>query len=176
MRRIISLFSFAFLMMVTGAALPQAASAQTYGSRGGLPDGNYQETCRDIRVDNNRLTARCRTNSGYYNSTALNLRECRGGYVENYDGNLVCTGKGNGQDRWGNGYGNDRRGDRWDNGYRDLPQGGYRDTCRDIRVDRDVLTAYCRTKFGDWNYTSLNLRDCRGGNVENKRGVLVCRR
>lgn len=188
MRKIVSLFAFAVMAMFMGAALPQAASAQDgrYGGgndrryeRDELPSGGYQQTCRDIRVDNGRLSASCRGKYGGWNYTSLNLRDCRGGTVENHDGRLVCVSGygGNG------GYGNNGRDDDWGNGgygggygSRDLPPGGYRDTCRDIRLSRNILSAYCETKEGRWNYTTLDMRDCRYGNVENKRGVLVCRR
>jgi hypothetical protein len=169
MRTFSSLFSVSVFAALLSFALPQMASAQNQyqGQYQGqnqnwnrLPGGGYRDTCRDIRLDRDRLTASCRGKHGGWNYAVLDIRDCRNGAVENHDGNLVCVG----------GYG----GGRDDYGYGGLPAGGYRDTCRDIQVDRDTLSATCRGKNGGWNYTSLNLRYCRGGVVENKKGVLVC--
>ncbi|WKL58381.1 beta/gamma crystallin-related protein [Asticcacaulis sp. ZE23SCel15] len=59
-------------------------------------------------------------------------------------------------------------------GGNNLPEGNYRQSCRDIDVRRGQLTAQCRTKNGGYRYTSLSLRDCRRGWVENRNGNLWC--
>jgi len=123
------------------------------GGNDRLPDGNYQQSCRDIDLRGDRLTARCRMREGGYNYSSLSLRECRGGRVENLNGTLQCEGAYGGR----------------------LPSGSYRDTCKDISVRGDVLTARCRDKWGDYRVTSLSLRDCRSDYVENRKGQLTCR-
>jgi hypothetical protein len=157
--KLASLFSAFVLALVSVAALPQVAAAQG-GMR--MPEGGFRESCRDIRLDRDRLMATCRGKYGGWNRTSLDLRDCRGGMVENHDGDLVCEGG-----RYG--------GDRDDYGFGGLPRGGYRQSCRDIDVNRGVLTATCRNKDGRWVMASIDLRDCRGGSIENKRGILVCR-
>jgi len=145
--------------------LPQNAAAQDrYGGNGnaGLPSGNYRETCRDIGMRGDVLSARCRNRNGYYNATSLSLRDCRGGYVENNNGNLRCTGGGG--DNWGgNGGWNGR-----------VPDGNYQQSCREIDVRGDRLSARCRMREGGYNYSSLSLRECGGGRVENLNGTLQC--
>lgn len=144
------------------ALTAKAAGILNCGGNGGggwndsrLPEGNYLQTCRDIRVEGDRLTARCRMREGGYNYTDMRLRECRGGRVENLNGTLQCEGAG---------YSGGR-----------LPTGNYRDTCRDISLQGDRLTARCRDKWGDYRLTALSLSDCNGGQVENSNGNLVCR-
>lgn len=54
------------------------------------------------------------------------------------------------------------------------PPGSYQQSCRDIYAEWDVLAATCRTRTGDWNYTTLsNYRDCEG-DIANHNGRLVC--
>ena len=43
------------------------------------------------------------------------------------------------------------------------PPGSYHRTCTDIHVDWNVLSASCRTRNGDWNFTTLrDYRNCEG--------------
>ncbi len=118
------------------------------GASQGLPPGDYQRTCRDIRSDNYRLDASCQRNDGSWNNTWLDYRSC-GGSIVNDDGNLRCAGG--------------------------VPSGTYQQTCRDIRTDGNRLEATCQQKDGGWRNTSLtNYSDCRG-QIENDDGNLRCR-
>lgn len=54
------------------------------------------------------------------------------------------------------------------------PPGSYHRTCTDIRVDWNVLSASCRTRNGDWNFTTLrDYRNCEG-DIANINGRLQC--
>ncbi|MFP1132321.1 CVNH domain-containing protein [Asticcacaulis sp. W401b] len=176
MRRLISLFA---LTLICGLSAGAASAQDSYGGGrwqdrdddrrwGGLPSGSYRESCRDIELRGDVLSARCRAKSGYYNYTTLSLRDCRGGSVENDRGNLRCEGGRYGGDWGGNGGG----GGGWNDSR--LPEGNYLQTCRDIRVEGDRLTARCRMREGGYSYTDIRLRECRGGRVENLNGTLQC--
>jgi Beta/Gamma crystallin/CVNH domain len=55
-----------------------------------------------------------------------------------------------------------------------IPQGSYRTTCEDIHAGSNTLTATCRTRRGDWSYTTLgDYRDCQG-DIANVDGRLKC--
>src|SRR5215813_6080101 len=120
---------------------------------GGLPPGDYQQTCRDIRSNNYRLDATCQRNDGSWTNTWFDYRSCSGSVV-NDDGNLRCVG--------GTPPGS-------------VPSGTYQETCRDMRVDADTLIATCQKRDGTWRNTSLrHYNDCRG-QIENDDGNLRCR-
>ncbi|HKF21989.1 MAG TPA: CVNH domain-containing protein [Candidatus Angelobacter sp.] len=128
-------------------------STQWQGS--GLPYGDYQQTCRNIHNDGRRLDATCQKRDGNWRNTSLNYRSCQGAIV-NDDGRLRCSSSGNYSDRWHGG----------------VPPGTYQQTCRNIRIDGDRLTATCQKRNGDWRDTSLkNFAYCR---IENDNGRLRC--
>ena len=101
-------------MLLPFAAVP--AAAQT-------PGGSYLQSCRDVQVRGDRLTATCRTQEGRWNRTSIGgIGQCAGG-VANSDGRLVCGRQGGGfnartQRERGREFG--RRGERergWHEGY-----------------------------------------------------------
>lgn len=56
-----------------------------------------------------------------------------------------------------------------------IPPGSYQSSCRDFYADGTTLSATCRTRYGDWNYTTLrNYNDCEG-DIANVNGRLTCR-
>jgi hypothetical protein len=74
-------------MLLPFAAVP--AAAQT-------PGGSYLQSCRDVQVRGDRLTATCRTQEGRWNRTSIGgIAQCAGG-VANSDGRLVCGRQGGG--------------------------------------------------------------------------------
>jgi len=124
---------------------------------GGLPYGDYQQTCRNIRNNGYRLEATCQKRNGDWRSTSLYYRDCRSSIV-NDNGRLRCSNGGEG-DHW--------RGR--------VPSGPYEQTCRNIRVDGNQLNATCQKRNGDWRNTSLsNFNYCRS-QIENENGHLRCR-
>ena len=54
------------------------------------------------------------------------------------------------------------------------PGGSYRETCRQIQQEGPVLSALCRDRDGAWAETSLDMRNCQGGDVSNRNGRLIC--
>lgn len=60
------------------------------GDVGGLPPGNWQDSCRDGYIDGGFLYAECRKASGKWQDTALRLNACPNGPVANQNGQLVC--------------------------------------------------------------------------------------
>lgn len=118
------------------------------------PRGSYSQTCRDIQVRGDSLSARCQDTYGEWRQTSLDsFRSCVGDIV-NDDGRLQCTRSGG----------------------RSVPRGTYAETCRQIYVRGDALRAQCKSRDGAWRWTELNdWDDCRGG-IVNDNGRLVCRR
>ena len=54
------------------------------------------------------------------------------------------------------------------------PPGTYQQTCTSISVQWDVLSAQCRTRNGNWNFTNLrDFRNCEG-DIANIDGRLQC--
>lgn len=153
-----------------------------YGDqRNGAPSGGYTRTCQDIRSHGTTLEANCQARDGNWNRTTLqNFDQCTG-EIENDDGRLICT-KGSSD---GEGYRpGDQQGDRHDNGQgfrpddpqNGAPQGGYTQTCRDIRTSGSTLLANCQKKNGKWKQSSLrNFNRC-SSQIENNNGKLTCSR
>lgn len=126
----------------------------------GVPGGDYQLTCRDIRNDGNVLKANCQKVDGGWRSTSLDTRSCRNQIV-NEDGRLRCAAGG------GHGYGPGG----WQGG---IPPGDYRLTCENIRVNGQRLDASCQKTDGSWRNTSLeNFSRC-GDRISNVDGRLRC--
>lgn len=125
----------------------------------GLPAGSYQRSCRNARIEGrDLLIAQCQRQNGSYRNTRLDIDECRGRDIANDNGHLECGGK-----TYGGSYGQYK-----------LPPGSWTQSCRNARVIRDDLVAECRQRDGDWKRSSLDLDDCRGRQVSNDNGRLVC--
>jgi hypothetical protein len=55
------------------------------------------------------------------------------------------------------------------------PAGSYAQSCRNISMQRRVLSAECKTANGGWNNSTLDLSGCRrGANIANLNGQLTC--
>jgi hypothetical protein len=119
--------------------------------KGGLPpEGSYDQTCMDIRVENNILYAACRTRAGIYLPTSLADHKNCVGPVANLDGNLRCNKGGT------------------------PPSGSYRQSCRDLWVDGDTLHSQCKDRDGNWRNAALkDFKACRSA-VYNMEGYLTC--
>src|SRR3954452_6510931 len=106
-------------MLLPLAASPAAAQ---------VPGGSYLQSCRDVQVRGDRVTALCRSREGRWNETSIDdIYRCVGG-ISNYNGRLVCGTHGGG---FNMGSGGDR--DRQDEGRR--ADRDHRDD--DRRGDRD---------------------------------------
>jgi Beta/Gamma crystallin/CVNH domain len=124
-----------------------------------LPRGSYRDTCRNADVESNTLEAECQDQNGRWRYTELqNFRSCKGD-IANVNGMLRCRR-------------DDDDDDDHDGGY-NLPGGNWRLSCRNARVYGSVLYARCRDINGNWQDSSLDLRQC-DGEVSNWRGRLTC--
>lgn len=62
-----------------------------------LPNGSFRDSCRNERIEQGYLlVARCADWRGQYRKTALDLRTCARGDIQNRGGVLVCRGRGGG--------------------------------------------------------------------------------
>src|SRR5215472_15778520 len=127
----------------------------TQGGRwgGGMPGGDYHQTCRDINTDGHMLKASCQKRDGSWRSSSLDTRNCRSQII-NDDGHLRCS-----------------QGGGWRGG---IPPGDYRLTCENIRENGQRLDASCKKEDGNWRKTSLeNFYRC-GDRISNVDGYLRC--
>ncbi|HMF91741.1 MAG TPA: CVNH domain-containing protein [Candidatus Angelobacter sp.] len=113
------------------------------------PPGTYLQTCRDIRMQGDRLYARCQnTRSRWVNTSLDDVYRCTGD-ISNIDGHLSCDQSGR------------------------LPGGDYAASCRDIRMRFGWLYARCQTRAGYWVDSSLPAGRCYAG-ISNIDGQLTC--
>ncbi len=56
----------------------------------------------------------------------------------------------------------------------EMPHGTYRQTCQDINFNGTRLSARCQKVDGGWRNSSIDYRNCRGGEVINDNGNLRC--
>jgi hypothetical protein len=87
------------------------------------------------------------------------------GDIANQDGELTCIGQApSGGQAQGNG-GPSPGG---------LPAGSWQQSCQSPQLDGTMLTATCVRGGGGLNFSSLDIRACRGGPVGNQNGNLYC--
>lgn len=78
----------------------QCAPGGGPGWGGNLPNGSYQQSCRDARVTGGTLSASCRDNRGRWNYSSIRMNDCRRD-IRNDNGRLVCdVGGGGGGGGW----------------------------------------------------------------------------
>ena len=184
--RYMSALAVAVLALAFGTATPSFAQS--------APGGSYQQTCRNIGVRGSTLYADCQNTGGGWQSTQLrDYNRCRG-EIQNINGSLQCTGDnrggygpndgrdGRGDDRGrdadrGRDRDHDHDGDRDRDHDRDrdrYPRGSYSQTCQNIQVNGNTLTATCQKRNGKTRNSSLrNYQQCR--EIENDNGKLRCR-
>lgn len=125
---------------------------QSGGGGNWAPPGSYQQTCRDINVRDGELWARCQMRDGEWRKSSLYYRDCYQD-ISNQNGRLTCGRRHH---------------------HNMLPRGSYKETCRDLSMNGDILSAECQRRNGSWRWTSLDIGDCYG-KVENRNGRLECR-
>jgi len=119
------------------------------------PSGSYRETCKNIRQRGDTLYARCKGGDDRWHDTSLDeIGRCTDD-INNINGRLQCNKEAR------------------EVVHGRAPEGSYAATCRDIHVDGSRLSARCRTGYGDWVESSLNLDGCRG-DISNNDGRLRC--
>jgi hypothetical protein len=130
------------LLVLAAAAAPLALAD--------VPGGSYRQTCSNIKLDGENLTAACKQFNGAIKTSTLEFATSCVGSISNVDGNLVCTG----------------------------PVGSFARTCNNTRVERDTVYSTCQRKDGGWQETRSTfsgfqhpLTNCDGNLVDNP----VCR-
>lgn len=122
------------------------------GSAQAAPTGSYQKTCRSIQQSGDSLNATCRTRSGNWKNTTLNTVGACASEISNNDGNLRCD-------------------------WAAAPDGSYRQSCSQIKVQGYDLHAACYDINGDLKGSTLKgFANCKPGSVDNLDGILVCDR
>ncbi len=125
------------------------------GGGGRPPSGSYQQSCRDAYMNGSTLSARCQDGRGRWQTSSINVNECRGRDIANDNGRLSCS-RGGGGGR--------------------PPSGSYEQSCRDAYMDGSTLSARCQDGRGRWQSSSINVNDCRGRDIANDNGRLTCSR
>ena len=192
-RRILSLFAILGL----GALAYAPASAQA------IPGGSYQQSCTNIRVRGDRLSAVCNGSQGNSTRSTISLSQCQGSDIANVNGQLSCSGNGsygNGNygnrshrrhhgdrdDRGNNGYGNGGYNNGYGNGGRDngygnqrygsnARSGSYLQSCSNVQTRGGMITATCPSANGTQITSTINAARCGGGDIANVNGRLQCR-
>lgn len=124
------------LLLVTYMASPFASD---------LIPGSYTQTCTNISLMGETLSATCKSFSGSSKKTELPFATSCVGIVSNVDGNLECS----------------------------APTGSFARTCRNIRVEGHMLFASCQRIDGSWQDSSTSfsgfqhpVTNCNGNLVD----------
>jgi hypothetical protein len=158
MRRIINYAIGTLMLVIVGTSAGLAQS---------VPQGSYQQTCRDIGVRGDVLTARCKDISGnWQNAQMRDISYCNGD-ITNDNGALRCASAGGYEGGYNGGY----SGGYYQGG---VPDGSYSQTCQNVRIRGNDLEATCKTVNGDWRTTRLRNFDRCGGDISNEDGRLSC--
>jgi hypothetical protein len=177
------------------AGLGLAATALAPASAQNIPSGSYQQSCTNIRVRGDQLSARCTNPQGTYVRSTIALNSCRNGDIVNSNGQLACNSNG-----YGNGNGRRRHrhdGDNNNGGYNNggynnggynnggynnggynnggVASGSYQSSCTNVYMNGPTLTASCTAPNGQRITSSINAAQCRGGDIANVNGRLACR-
>jgi len=127
-----------------------------------LPTGSWTKTCKIPSVQNGIMKASCLDNNGEYKDTTLDLNLCAYGDVSNENGILTCKA----------GSGMCAKNTKTCNVPNTEP---YNYNCNDIRLNGQILYAYCKDNAGNENPTILDLSTCEQGSlIENIDGTLSC--
>jgi len=182
-----------FGTLALGASL--AAASLAPASAQVIPSGSYQQSCTNIHVNGDQLIARCTNPQGTRVRSSIALGSCRGGDIANSNGQLVCNGggygnrrhrrdgngygygnggynNGNGNNGYGNGNGGYNNGNGYGNSY--APAGSYQQSCNNIQARGSMVTATCPSANGARITSSIDARQCRGMDIANRNGRLVC--
>jgi|SRR6516162_5123957 hypothetical protein len=77
---------------VLAGLLALTAAFMTPLSAGAAPAGTYLQSCRDISLSDNNLSASCRNEAGSFQLTGLDLSTCvSGSDIGNNNGQLQCN-------------------------------------------------------------------------------------
>src|SRR5947209_19867597 len=119
MRRIVNFAIGTLMFLVVGASAGLAQSA---------PPGSYQQTCRDIAVRGDVLTARCQDTGGNWQSVQMRDISYCNGDISNDNGALRCSSSAGGYQGGYNGGNNGSYNPGYNRG--GIPDGSYAQTCQ----------------------------------------------
>lgn len=125
-----------------------------------IPWGSYRSSCRRERIEKNVLLADCKTKNNQWKSSKLkSFATCKD--IQNQDGTLVCNSSNlpppNPPDQ-----------------HSSLPEGSYRNSCKNEEVKNNTLFAMCKDTKGELKATSLSpFKPCQ--DIINDHGKLVCK-
>ena len=126
MRRLVITWAIALVCMVI----------QGIGAAQSIPSGSYQQSCKNIGVQDEVLSANCQDRDGKWEATQLrDYRNC-GGDIMNDNGALRCGNTVNGAAVSYPG--------SYPGGQAGVPSGSYTQTCQEVRVHGDDLEARCQ--------------------------------
>lgn len=122
-----------------------------------FPPGSWARSCRGAAMDGDVLNASCDDGAGRWRNTSLDVSNCDR-TVENRGGVLICEAP-----------------EPWQPPVQSsVPEGSYAESCRNVVVSGTRLIADCQTSEGYYVPTALDMRRCRGDDIWNEDGVLVC--
>jgi hypothetical protein len=127
----------------------------------GIPQGSYQQTCNNVAVNGNILSANCQDSHGNWISAQLPDSQRCSSDIVNDNGVLRCSTAGFGTTAAYRAAGNG-------------PGGSYAQSCQDIHVGGDDLHARCQTRDGNWHETKLDDYNKCHGDILNDNGNLKC--
>ena len=151
-------------LVITCAITLLCLGIQGIGWAQSIPSGSYQQSCKNIGVLDEVLSANCQDSDGKWEATQLrDYRNC-GGDIMNDNGALRCGNTVNGAAV------------RYPGGYQQagVPSGSYTQSCQEIRVHGDDLEARCQAVDGSWHKSKLDDFQKCGGDVANDNGNLRC--
>lgn len=141
-----------FSVVAAMLALSWGTSSQAQS----IPPGSYQQTCKNIDMRNDVLSANCQDSGGHWQSALLrDVGNCRSDII-NDDGALRCSRGVGIQSQAG------------------VPGGSYSQSCQEMRVHGDDLEARCQNTNGDWKSTKLDDYNKCHGDIINDNGKLRC--
>ncbi|HTW84336.1 MAG TPA: CVNH domain-containing protein [Candidatus Sulfotelmatobacter sp.] len=140
--------------ILTGALAALTLIAASFGPAVAqpYPPGSYQASCTGIHVRNGLLVAHCTAANGAVVRSTIPLGRCGGGPVANNNGRLVCGGGAVGY----------------------VPPGSYQQSCQNAHMENGLLVAMCNRAGGGLRRSQIDPRRCRGANIVNSNGRLVC--
>jgi len=141
----------AAVFLLLASQLQPALAAQN------APLGSYLLSCRNVQVQSllggsgTNIVASCRTNDGRYVQSTL-PNTCSGD-IANINGQLTCSASGPNNTP---------------------PSGSYQQSCNNIYMTGPILNANCLRRNGQVSQTTLNVLNCKGGDISNQDGQLTC--
>ncbi|MBP2149368.1 CVNH domain-containing protein [Xanthobacter autotrophicus DSM 597] len=150
------------LLVALGLAAAATVATTSVAEAQPLPPGSYLRSCRDVQTRGPNLVAFCATRNGQWVPARLNdFPTCRGD-ISNQNGQLWCERRPGPPPMPNPGFG---------------PPGSYRQTCNRVEFRNGVLSAFCRTRAGNFQPSVLNTLTCQPGtDISNQDGTLWCQR